>query len=68
MPELPEVETVARYLDGPVRGRIITTLKILDPKLRAQVEPRRIAGSSIVRAFRRGTLVVWELQSINRLM
>lgn len=43
MPELPEVETVARTLRGHLVGRRITAVRILEPRLRLPV-PADFAG------------------------
>lgn len=50
MPELPEVETVARQLDQAIRGRTIKRLEVLDPLLgrlpMARLPRRRVEGVS----------------------
>ena len=40
MPELPEVETVARQLQPLVCGREVRSLRILDERLRTAPTPR----------------------------
>lgn len=59
MPELPEVETVARHLDAPLRGERLEAIEILDSKLVLGAAPP--LGSRVERVFRRGKLVVIEL-------
>ena len=60
MPELPEVETVARQLASHVVGRTVRSLRILDPLLRTQRTPKvksreitgvRRAGKQVLFAF-----------------
>lgn len=60
MPELPEVETVARQLAPCVTGREITGLRILDPRLRTARTPR-VAGRRVVSVGRAGKRVLFEL-------
>jgi formamidopyrimidine-DNA glycosylase len=60
MPELPEVETVARQLDPLVAGRKLVQLVIRDAKL-GDPGRRRIAGSRVVRVRRSGKQVIFEL-------
>jgi len=57
MPELPEVETVARQLAPCLEGRTVRSLRIIDPKLRAGSRPR-VAGRSIVQVRRSGKRVL----------
>lgn len=51
MPELPEVETLCRQLQGVVSGKIILSARILDPKL-GQLE--NMAGLAIDVPYRAG--------------
>lgn len=62
MPELPEVETVARQLAPLVEGREVRGLSILDPLLRAQRTPR-VAGRTIGRVYRSGKRVLLEFSA-----
>ena len=57
MPELPEVETVARQLAPHLVGQTARRLEILDPMLRQGTRPR-IAGRPIEGVFRVGKRVV----------
>lgn len=59
MPELPEVETVARQLELVLAGRRIVGLQIYDDRL--QVKAARLAGCRIARVRRFGKRVVLEL-------
>jgi formamidopyrimidine-DNA glycosylase len=65
MPELPEVETVARSLRAPLIGRTITAATVHWPRTVAQpaVEQftARIAGQQIVSIDRRGKYLVLKL-------
>ena len=64
MPELPEVETIARALNEQLQGRRIerarVTLSKLAPQGPRKLE-RHINGRKVERVFRRGKFVVWEL-------
>ncbi|WP_217924797.1 bifunctional DNA-formamidopyrimidine glycosylase/DNA-(apurinic or apyrimidinic site) lyase [Miltoncostaea oceani] len=62
MPELPEVELVARYLRGALHGRRITAVRIEDPRLTRPVDPRlverQLTGRRIEKVSRRGKWIV----------
>ena len=66
MPELPEVETIARGLDRMIAGKRIARAAVTLPKVVAP-EPKRfkraLAGDSIERIGRRGKFVVVSLAS-----
>ncbi|MCC6954635.1 MAG: bifunctional DNA-formamidopyrimidine glycosylase/DNA-(apurinic or apyrimidinic site) lyase [Deltaproteobacteria bacterium] len=59
MPELPEVETVARQLDRRMRGARLRDITVLDRKLSTDV--LEATGGRIVRIYRSGKQVVFEL-------
>ena len=59
MPELPEVETVARQLRTRLVGRTVRSLRILDSRLRRGKTPS-VVGSSISRVTRSGKRVLIE--------
>jgi formamidopyrimidine-DNA glycosylase len=63
MPELPEVETVARQLDRTLPGRTLRGLAVADPKL-ARLEPLapRLAGAVLGPVRRSGKRVVLSLR------
>jgi formamidopyrimidine-DNA glycosylase len=67
MPELPEVELVARALDRLVAGRRIVAAKLLRPGLAPETSPARFArllrGRRIERVGRRGKHVIFELDA-----
>ncbi len=65
MPELPEVETVARQLAPHLKGRTVRSLRILDPLLRAQPTPR-LRGRKIVDVRRSGKQVLFEFAPASR--
>ena len=65
MPELPEVETVARQLASHVTGRKVRSLRILDPLLRTQTTPR-LAGRKIADVRRVGKQVLFEFSPASR--
>jgi formamidopyrimidine-DNA glycosylase len=53
MPELPEVETVARQLDPELRGRRIERLEVLDGRWSRPVPPEQL-GEAVSGATIRG--------------
>lgn len=59
MPELPEVETVARQLQPYLAGRRVRRLAIMDDRLNRSVTPR-LAGRRIVAVRRSGKRVLIE--------
>lgn len=65
MPELPEVELVARALDRLVTGRRIVAAELLRPRLAPDSMPedfaRRLRGRRILRAGRRGKHILIHL-------
>jgi formamidopyrimidine-DNA glycosylase len=66
VPELPEVETIRRYLAPHVEGRRIGRLEILDPRWCDPAPPEELAqavdGRRIERLSRRGKYLDWELE------
>ncbi len=64
MPELPEVETIARQLAPQLEGRRIGYVQILDPKL--VLNPEDIAGSVIARVLRFGKRLILELRGSDK--
>jgi formamidopyrimidine-DNA glycosylase len=65
MPELPEVETVARQLAAHVTGRSVRSLRIFDPLLRAQPAPR-LTGRPVADVRRSGKQVLFEFAPARR--
>ncbi|HYN83945.1 MAG TPA: bifunctional DNA-formamidopyrimidine glycosylase/DNA-(apurinic or apyrimidinic site) lyase [Pyrinomonadaceae bacterium] len=67
MPELPEVELVARSLDRLVSGRRITSARLLRARLAPETTPRafsrRLTGARVERVGRRGKHVLFELDA-----
>jgi len=61
MPELPEVETVARQLAPCLVGRTVQALRIYDPRLRNGRTPL-LSGSRVTDVRRSGKRVLIELQ------
>lgn len=65
MPELPEVETVARQLEPEIEGRRIELLEVLDPRWSRPVPPERlgaaVTGSTIEGLGRRGKYLLLAL-------
>src|SRR5215813_1192920 len=65
MPELPEVETVARQLEPELEGHRIASLEVLDPRWSRPVAPEALAeqvsGSTIEGLGRRGKYLLLAL-------
>ncbi len=72
MPELPETETIARDLDGAIRGRKILKVSVRKSDVLREVKPRSLAkrlhNATIVRSWRRAKLVVLDLDTGDRLV
>ena len=72
MPELPETETIARDLDGELRGRTITGVVIRrDDVLREVTRDTlrsRVSDAAIVRCWRRAKMVVLDLSTGDRIV
>jgi len=65
MPELPEVETVARQLAPRLMGRTGRSLRIFDPLLRTKTAPR-LKGRKVVDVRRSGKQVLFEFAPPSR--
>ncbi len=66
MPELPEVETVMRGLDGHLTGRVITRAVLHRPDLRWAIPPelpRVLTGAAVLGFRRRGKYFFMRLDS-----
>ena len=61
MPELPEVETVARYLRETVVGETISAVVVLDPRFADLEETHELVGRRVLRVGRRGKHLSLEL-------
>ncbi|UCH10283.1 MAG: bifunctional DNA-formamidopyrimidine glycosylase/DNA-(apurinic or apyrimidinic site) lyase [Fidelibacterota bacterium] len=65
MPELPEVETVVRYLRPHLGGQVITDFHAHWPKVTAPIVPEEfaecISGRTIREVDRRGKYILWNL-------
>jgi len=72
VPELPETETIARDLDGAIRGRKITKVSVRKSDVLREVNPRtfarRLRDATIVRSWRRAKLVVLDLDTGDRIV
>jgi len=72
VPELPETETIARDLDGAIRGRQIKKVSIRKSDVLREVSPRafakRLQNATILRSWRRAKLVVIDLESGDRVV
>jgi formamidopyrimidine-DNA glycosylase len=72
MPELPETETIARDLDGALRGAVVLRVAVQRPDVLREVGPRqlarRLAGRRFTRVWRRAKLVVLDMDNGLRLV
>ncbi len=72
MPELPETETIARDLDGALRGAVVRSVEVARADvLRGLSRPRfaaALGGATIARAWRRAKSVILELGPAGRLV
>jgi formamidopyrimidine-DNA glycosylase len=72
VPELPETETIARDLDGAIRGQKIKKISVRKPDVLREVSARAIArrlrGATILRSWRRAKLVVIDLDTGDRIV
>ena len=72
MPELPETETIARDLDGELRGRTIVLVVVRRPDVLREVTGPELAarttGDAIARCWRRAKLVVIDLSAGDRIV
>lgn len=72
MPELPETETIARDLNGAIRGRRIEKVSIRKADVLREVTPRsiskRLRHTTIMKSWRRAKLVVIDLDSGDRIV
>ncbi len=72
MPELPETETIARDLDGAIRGRKIKKVSVRKADVLREVSARSIAkrlrDATIIRSWRRAKLVVIDLDTGDRIV
>jgi len=72
VPELPETETIARDLDGAIRGRKITKVSVRKADVLREVTARslarRLRDATIMRSWRRAKLVVLDLDTGDRIV
>jgi formamidopyrimidine-DNA glycosylase len=72
VPELPETETIARDLDGAIRGRKIIKVSVRKADVLREVSARsmakRLHDATILRSWRRAKLVVIDLDSGDRIV
>lgn len=72
MPELPEVETIARDLQRKIAGSRIASVEVSKPDVLRVVGARSLArrttGATILRAWRRAKLVILDLSTDDRLV
>ena len=73
MPELPEVETIARDVDAELRGALVVGARVrradvLREVTHAAALRRRVAGARILRGWRRAKFIVIDLSTGDRLV
>ena len=72
MPELPETETIARDLDGAIRGRKIKKVSVRKADVLREVSARslakRLRDATILHSWRRAKLVVIDLDTGDRIV
>ena len=72
MPELPETETIARDLDGAIRGRKIVKVSVRKSDVLREVSSRALSrglqGAEILQSWRRAKLVVIDLDTSDRIV
>jgi formamidopyrimidine-DNA glycosylase len=72
VPELPETETIARDLDGAIRGRKIKKVSVRKADVLREVSARsigkRLRDATILRSWRRAKLVVIDLDTDDRIV
>ncbi len=62
MPELPEVEIMARNLDRWVGGAVVHRVEVVDPRVVAAGDLRRAEGCRVQRVWRRAKYAVVDLE------
>jgi len=67
MPELPEVETIARDLNGKLKNKKIISVKSLDKKVfrLSEGDVKNIFGKKIKSASRRAKMIIFDLNGYN---
>jgi formamidopyrimidine-DNA glycosylase len=72
VPELPEVETIARDLEDAVRGATIASVHVDRADVLREYSPRafarRLAGATLHRFWRRGKYVIADLSTGDRIV
>ena len=72
MPELPETETIARDLNGAIRGRRIEKVSVRKADVLREVSAhamsKRLRRTTITKSWRRAKLVVLDLDSGDRIV
>lgn len=72
MPELPETETIARDLDREVSGARIVSVEVVKRDVLREVTATelstRLSGTTLLRCWRRAKLVVFDLDTGDRLV
>jgi len=72
LPELPETETIARDLDRSVAGATIRRATVKRPDVLREVSARtlakRVAGTKVLRSWRRAKLIVIDLVTGDRIV
>ncbi len=61
MPELPEVETIKKFLQRKIKGKIIRDIKVLNKK-QIQGSYKKFIGEEILNIKRRGKFLIFQLR------
>src|SRR5687767_11787701 len=67
MPELPEVETIARQLDGVISGKKIASADVLR-RVSFQGDEKELIGKGIEKVDRHAKMLVWHLKNFEKVV
>ncbi len=67
MPELPEVETVAKQLNGVIQGKKIIGVEVLR-RVSFQGDEKELLGKEIERIDRHAKMIVWHIEGLDKVV
>jgi formamidopyrimidine-DNA glycosylase len=67
MPELPEVETIVRQLDGAIKGKKISKVEVLRDRMFVG-NPDYLVGRKIEKVDRHAKMIVWHISGGDRVV
>jgi formamidopyrimidine-DNA glycosylase len=67
MPELPEVETIARQLDGVINNQEIEKVDVLK-NVSFQGNPRELEGKTIEKIDRHAKMIIWHIKNLDKVV